>query len=257
MCVPRTSAATWEPAFTGRYDDEHLDWLEPLIEPRSLVLDVGACFGFYTIPLAKAAEVVDAWVLAFEPLSVNVRILEVNLHRNHVRNATIVRQGLAERSIRGAQVTVEPYGVGNAAIAIPDHAPPPGHSSFERVDLSRLDEVALPAACKGRRCALVKMDVEGLEMSVLAGGEEFFRQHRPLIFGEFSPWWFAERGVSPSAPFDWAQSHEYRAFEARRERRTAWSDRRPVTIRSVATDGWSTDLVLAPKEHPMSMAKMK
>jgi FkbM family methyltransferase len=254
MCVPRASAATWEPAFTGRYDDEHLDWLEPLIEPRSLVLDVGACFGFYTIPLAKVAEAVGAWVVAFEPLSDNVQILKQNLHRNHVRNATVVKLGLAERSFTGAPITVEPYGVGNAAIAIPDRAPPPGHTAIEQVDLAGLDEVAFPAICKAKRCGLVKMDVEGLEMSVLAGGEKFLRQHRPLIFGEFSPWWFAERGVSPSAPFDWARSHGYVAFEARRERRTAWSDRRPVTFRSVAPDEWSTDLVLAPKEHPMSVA---
>lgn len=45
MRVPRTSAATWVPAFTGRYDDEHLDWIERWLEADTFVLDVGACFG--------------------------------------------------------------------------------------------------------------------------------------------------------------------------------------------------------------------
>jgi hypothetical protein len=49
---------------------------------------------------------------------------------------------------------------------------------------------------RARSLQRVKIDVEGYELNVLRGSEEFVRRNRPTIFGEFSPSWYAARGVS-------------------------------------------------------------
>jgi FkbM family methyltransferase len=41
----------------------------------------------------------------------------------------------------------------------------------------------------------VKIDVEGYELNVLRGREEFVRRNRPTIFGEFSTSWYAARAL--------------------------------------------------------------
>ena len=75
MIVPRAAAQSWVPAFTARYDDEKVDLVRRVIRHRSLVLDVGACFGFWTLPLAREAARHNGHVVAFEPVRSNLEIL--------------------------------------------------------------------------------------------------------------------------------------------------------------------------------------
>src|SRR5947209_1245448 len=71
MVVPLSSAQSWRAAFTGRYDDGELDLLDPAIAPDSFVLDIGACLGFYTVPMAAIARSRNSLVLAVEPVVAN------------------------------------------------------------------------------------------------------------------------------------------------------------------------------------------
>ena len=100
----------------------------------------------------------------------------------------------------------------------------------------------------GRRVSLVKIDVEGFEFEVLAGGEQTISRHRPVLYTEMSPEWLSSRGVPESALAEWMAGHGYRCYEVRLERRDRWSDHRRVELREIAGthERQEGDLLLVP-----------
>lgn len=78
---------------------------------------------------------------------------------------------------------------------------------------------------------MVKMDAEGFEMDVLAGGVGFLSAHRPVMLGEFSPAWLETRGVDPAAPLSWAEANGYVCSELVYARRHPLSERKTLSPR--------------------------
>lgn len=69
------------------------------------------------------------------------------------------------------------------------------------VSVRTIDEIA--AAANLTRLDLIKIDVEGFEMSVLAGAKRVLGQFRPLIFMEFNSFTLLAYGnVSPRAAIE-------------------------------------------------------
>jgi hypothetical protein len=99
-------------------------------------------------------------------------------------------------------------------------------------------------------CSLVKIDVEGFELDVLAGGEDFVRRHRPAIYGEFNEWFLERYGLSPDAPRRWAETHDYLCFYVGRRRKHPASDRYAVDLREATrtTRAPGSSLFLLPRE---------
>ena len=245
MCAPASSGQTWGAVFTGRYDDEVLELLGAWILPGSLVLDVGASLGFYTVPLAVRSRADGSKVVAFEPLPENLAVLRENLARNGLAGEVrVFACGLSDREA-SLSLRPEPGGQGNAVLgaAGPDQVP---------VRVLPLDSVRLPAA----RCSLVKLDVEGHEPRVLAGAEAFVAEHRPVIIGEFEAYWLAHFGWPPDAAQRWAVAHDYGCYAVRLRRRAAWTDRAHVTLASLSPGQPRADVgvLLVPSERAWPMA---
>jgi Met-10+ like-protein len=114
--VPRSSFQTWMAAFTGRYEEEELKLIRRFIAPGSLVLDIGACFGFYTIPLGVEAQRRGAYVVAFEPVPANFVVLKNNVETNRLTDtvrALPIGLGATDQT---APMLVERGGAGNAIV---------------------------------------------------------------------------------------------------------------------------------------------
>ena len=115
--LPSGSRQSWEAAFTGTYDTAEIRFLRRFIEPQSLIIDVGACLGLYSVPLALVAGSVDARVLAIEPVPANVQVLTANLRANEVQKVATV-SGIAVGAREGiVDLRVESRQGGNGAIA--------------------------------------------------------------------------------------------------------------------------------------------
>ncbi len=248
--LPRSSAQTWGPAFTGTYDEAELDLISRFVGEGCLILDVGACFGLYSIPLAVLARKRAGRVVAFEPVSSNVTVLSRNVVANGLAETiAVLPRGLGSRPSR-MWARVEAGGLGNAAmvagkVSIGD--------SLADVEIVRLDDLPLPADCADRRCGLVKLDVEGFEMEVLAGADSFVGRHRPVIFGEFNTWFFDQYGLERHAPQLWAAKHRYRCYEVLRHRRRFWSDVVDIGLEDLKGDTTRGEgsLLLVPDELPL------
>lgn len=246
MIAPPTSCLTWNAAFTGRYDDAEIELLASLVQNSSLILDVGASFGFYSIPLAFATRDCGCHTIAFEPLPNNLKVLRRNVNLNDLSADISVLPFALGMECMDAMVTVEAGGAGNAAIGDPREDCRPR----SKVDMLRLDDVELPGRCKNVRCSILKMDVEGFEMKVLEGASDFLRRHRPVIFGEFSRGWFEIRGLDARAPIEWSDKNDYLVYECVYRRRHALSDRRDLSLKRIDRDAnWAEDsLLLVPRE---------
>jgi FkbM family methyltransferase len=154
----RLSSCTKEP-WTVR-------WIEGYLDPGDVLYDVGANVGAYT--LLAAVAVPGARVVSFEPSPANFAALSANLELNAVASRVIaIPLALGDRA-RSSMLDRD--------AAVPGSSPrlcetaPSGEST--RVLVDRLDDVVqrfdLPDPDH------VKLDVDGAELEVLAGGARVF-----------------------------------------------------------------------------------
>ena len=163
-------------------DDEHLRLLLAFrLEPTSSCIDIGANIGEILSHMVAFAP--EGRHIAYEPLPELAADLARRFPGVDVRNAAVARMpGTAEFTrIRSAH-TRSGLGVEGAA----------GDTERFPVAIEALD-ASLP---EGFAPSLIKIDVEGAELDVVAGGLQTIRRHRPLIaFEHGSP----EGGGTPTS----------------------------------------------------------
>ncbi len=163
------NATAWEP--------EILRVLPTLARLSPGVLDVGAHTGLFTL-IALAANP-KARAVAVEPVMANAQLLQANLDANHMATrcilcvAAVADQPGVVSFDRGP---VEIPMTSSIRTAEPD-------ADVYRVPAVNLDTIArwLPTV------DLIKVDVEGFEHLVLAGGRELFAASRPTLIVECLP----------------------------------------------------------------------
>jgi FkbM family methyltransferase len=143
------------------------------IKPNSVILDIGANFGFYSIILAK--KCVGAEVHSFEPVSATFDHLTTNVEHNNVStNVTINNVGVSE-SIGKIGITTDLY-AGNH-LTKSDKGP-----DTESVDVVTVDHYVESNGIK--KVDFIKCDIEGAELLMLKGAVETISRDSPLIFVE-------------------------------------------------------------------------
>ena len=152
----------------GSYEYDKRRVFERIVTPGSVVFDVGAHVGYYTL-LAAVLVGPSGKVVAFEPVPDNLRFLKEHLRLNHIANVTVIEGAVSDHS--GEMFFAEG---GNRS---------EGHIAAQgklRVKVFSLDNLvsddALPLP------AYIKIDVEGAEVMVLTGARNLIERARPTIF---------------------------------------------------------------------------
>lgn len=202
MLLPMTSSQSWRALFTGSYDREIARALGQFIRPGTVVLDIGASLGLYTVALGRIAQRVGATVLAIEPMPRNAELVRTNAARNGLQSVIDVRCCALGAQDGRLEMHSEGGGVGNAAATagvdtaeMRRHDRAGSHLHVETVPMLRLDDLL---AGDAGPVSLVKMDVEGFEFEVLAGGDAVIERDRPVLYTEMNPDWLTP-GVSRPA----------------------------------------------------------
>jgi FkbM family methyltransferase len=197
--------------WAGGYDTEIIQRLSGFLEPGSVVLDVGANVGFYTVPLARRLSALGGHLYAFEPIPSNFRRLQDVIQLNGLSEAaSALCFALGDRS---GEVGFwlddrDPAGTGNAVLV--QGAVRQLHKANVTARMVRLDDFAAEHAID--RCHLIKVDVEGAEVLILRGAEEFIRRTRPVIYGEFSAYWMARLGHSFASVYEMVRPWGYELY---------------------------------------------
>jgi FkbM family methyltransferase len=180
-----------------------------------LVLDIGANLGGYSIPIAKELAGCGGAIYAYEPQRIIFYQLRGNLFLNRIDNVYAFNMAIGDVD-------------GMVNIPSIDYAKSHNIGSFsldERfqqmlagvniasdgagnmVPLSRLDSLSFPKAP-----CLIKIDVEGLELEVLRGGQDFLRKHGfpPIILEAWKAEWFKDKRLETLEFLRWLG---YETFE--------------------------------------------
>ena len=159
------------------WDTKHA---KELIRAGDTVFDVGANFGYYAITFAAALGR-DCEIHAFEPFPSNMIRLRKNIRMNgldHVIHAHAI--ALADHEGVGTMMTWDDNsGASTLALA------PGAAVAAKDIELTTLD-----AFCEQRaitRLDFVKIDVEGFETRLIAGGARTIERFAPAMMIEFHP----------------------------------------------------------------------
>jgi FkbM family methyltransferase len=159
----------------GLYDRRELELVREHLRDGDFV-DVGAHIGLYTVTAARATK---GRVLAFEPNPLARAQLAENVRLNGCTNVAVVPKavaGAARRALLHVPATPDPSFSSLAAGRFAEGAP---------IDVE-VTTVDAEVDALGLRPSVVKVDVEGGELAVVAGMERTLREHRPTLLVEVS-----------------------------------------------------------------------
>ena len=152
----------------GSYEYEKQRIFSELVRPGQVVWDVGANVGFYTL-LASRLVGPTGQVVAIEPLPANVTLLRRHIQINFLRNVAVVEAAVADRLGEGSFKAGENSSTGSLS----------DQQDGFRVRLVTLDSLiadnALPLP------NLIKMDIEGGEVTAILGASKLLSSQRPIL----------------------------------------------------------------------------
>lgn len=173
----RFNAGKSHAGFALGTSEQHVqDTLANVTPTGGVVYDIGANVGFFTL-LASRLVGPSGAVVAFEPVRENVRVLERNLQMNPSTNVRVRpeavgdRPGEAELVNADNSVAARLRGPGDEADAI-----------VTRVPVVSLDDLVRDGVIPPPD--VVKVDVEGAEVSVLRGMASILHEMAPTIVCE-------------------------------------------------------------------------
>jgi FkbM family methyltransferase len=151
----------------GSYEQDKQKLLEQTVPVGGIVFDLGAHVGFHTL---LAAELVGAagQVFAFEPMPQNLSYLNQHLQLNQIHNVTVINAAVSD------QEGIAYFDL--AASSFHGHLAKQGNLQVRTVSLDDLiakGEIPVPD--------YIKMDVEGAEVTALAGMKTMLETAHPTL----------------------------------------------------------------------------
>ncbi len=194
--------ATMQIVTFGAHTRNEVALLCNVVDEGDLVYDVGAHIGTFAIPLARAAGK-HGRVVAIEADADNFSLLARNLDLHDLVDRVTPLLGLVGG--RGIRYRKEQFPEHTSATYfLPD---PDG----DEIPALRLDD--LQERFGGhRRVAVVKIDVEGMELAVLQSAERTIALDRPLLYIEIAAQQTGRYGVAPSDIEHFLRRYDYRFF---------------------------------------------
>jgi FkbM family methyltransferase len=156
----------------GEFSEGEVDLFRQMTKPGHTVVEVGANIGAHTVFFARQVGP-RGRVIAFEPQRIIFQTLCANVALNSLTNVECFQHAVGSAA---GTIVVPPLdytqddNYGGLALG--------GFSDGESVPVVTLDSLALP------KLNVLKIDVEGMEHSVLTGAAETLNRCRPILYVE-------------------------------------------------------------------------
>ena len=197
--------------WTGQYEPDLVSAFSKILEPETVVLDIGANIGFYSIALGRKLKRLGGKVYAFEPVPANFARLQEVIRLNDLSETVLsfcVALGSIDSEVNFCLEDTDGASTGNA-VFLPTA---PAKSVTRLSTETRLDQMMSNGFgnAKARmttldrfmnihnvkRCDFVKVDIEGAEWEFFQGAGGFLQKHRPIVFAECNAHWMRRFGHS-------------------------------------------------------------
>jgi FkbM family methyltransferase len=178
--------------------------IEDTVAPGSLVIDVGANIGYFTLLLSQLVG--TGHVFAFEPDPINAAYLRRNVGLNDCQNVTVVEAAVSSCSgaVRLYESTTN---YGDHRIYQPD-----GETRASRTVAGLTLDDYLTTAAAGFRFA--KIDAQGAEVAILQGMERLLHNNPALeLMIEFWPRGLTQSGARPETCLQILRDHGFELYE--------------------------------------------
>ena len=177
ICVPDSVALITPYVLLEQEDwfEDEVRFVRRVLRPGMAAVDVGASFGIFSMAMANAVGA-QGQVWAFEPTPGTAELLQTTLALNEAHQVNLTRAAVSDQP-----GTVEFITGPNSELNAVAKAGEAGEEVLTVPSLT-LDQAA--ADHGWRDVDFVKLDVEGHELQVIAGGRSFFTTASPVVMFE-------------------------------------------------------------------------
>lgn len=163
----------------GDFEKQELNFIHTLLQKDDYFLDIGANIGIFSVLASEKCKN----VFSFEPTPQTFDRLKENMELNHFPSTKLFRLALStEKGDTEFNISEDGMDAWNNISSSEDN---PGFVKV-KVQTETLDnlgnELNLPENAK----VIIKMDVEGWELNVMKGAQNFFEKYSPLMMIEFN-----------------------------------------------------------------------
>ena len=221
----------------GAHTRNEIALLRRFVDAGDVIYDIGAHIGCFAIPLAQAAGETGR-LIAVEAEDASFALLQRNLERHRLLGRATALLGLAGGGGRRYRPVRFPDHT-SATYFVPDDA----GRTLPTIDLDDL------RVRHDEPVALIKIDVEGMELRVLQSAAGTIARERPILYIEVAVEHLARAGVSPDDVEAFLRRHAYRFFRNTGERNST-HDRFVLTeLGSLRDGGAFFDVLAIPAGH--------
>lgn len=189
----------------GNYEKELGDLISRVLKPGDLFLDIGANIGYFSL-LASAKEPLCK-IIAFEPAPNIYKKLEENISLNNFKNIRIVNAAAGEVSGENDLFISGPDNLGMSSFKQPENF----SGEIEKVKTVSIDDWVRVSGL--HKLDLVKIDIEGSELSALKGMKTVLANFKPLLLIEINPETLAMFSLKATDIFYYLNQFNFSAYE--------------------------------------------
>lgn len=195
----------------GFYSGPQIALLRHLLEPDHVFVDIGANHGEFSVVAAR--QVPRGRVVAFEPNDAIHRRLRFNIESNGFENVTLSTSGLSdEPGVARIYQAAERFDDGTTHLGLATLYPTERRGQVvQEIELTTLDAFVKDAGLE--RVDLIKIDIEGAELSALKGADEVLTRFRPHIILELNQGTCKSAGYTMADLLDHLSGYGYTFFE--------------------------------------------
>ncbi|MBP9817526.1 FkbM family methyltransferase [Candidatus Shapirobacteria bacterium] len=168
----------------GKYEEYETLLMLNQVDSNSVVVDIGANIGYYTLLLAQKCKM----VYAFEPDKECFEILKKNVEENGLKNVKLFNVAVGAKKEKRVLIK-DKENLGNSHLTPPPygHLPLTGEANI-LLDNSYLVETdTLDNILKNeQKIDLIKIDVQGWEPEVVEGAKGIIKKYSPTLFMEYN-----------------------------------------------------------------------
>ena len=230
----------------GAHTRNEVALLQNFVKTGDLIYDVGAHIGTFAIPLALAAGD-NGQVIAIEADAESFALLRQNLVSLGLQSRVTPRLGIAGgRDIPYRRARVASHT--SATYFVPD---PEG----TLIPAIALDDLA-DRSSRPRRVAMIKIDVEGMELAVLRSAAKTIARDRPVLYVEISITQMARYGVTLSEVATFLAPYDYRCFRNIGDRNSTHDAFELVELGDLHEGGEFYDVLAVPADRAATFAAL-
>ena len=215
----------------GEWEPHVCDLLRLHLRNGDLVVEVGANVGVQSLLISSLIGK-DGCLIAFEPSGYDSALIASRIKANKIKNIRLIKKALGSEDC--GKVVECYYYLGVSERGNPDLIGPE-----ELVSLT--DEIDKIEPVK--RVSLIKIDVDGMDLSVLRSGKDRISRDRPIIIVEFTPSLLNYYGEEASQFFSFFYELCYGVFDAESHEEITLEEAETKTV-----DGRHLDLYCLPKK---------